>query len=319
MTTLALTAPLELTERGVTTRIATFLPVEMGELQWTLFSSKDNWNKNPEGMYTFALPHCYEPSQLLRFNDTALFVSDTQTGYDDERERSWWRTDIYTAPMTPTAKGWLISQLPTWWDWDYACRTLGQCVGPSGNGREGRFTARDFITDTEWAALLMARVQNVHPSTIVWEPEPRLVWANRQSRISGRPVSLWTDGKVSTKQFHDAGRKQAPGEIELTKAAAKLISIAMFQAAKYWREDERWKGLMMIGSYNTEVIAQDCHSEWRSRNEKRLEQLTTDTGQTLYLVAEEGGALGEDGDSWDHYSLHADLAAAKVAYNEIKL
>lgn len=46
---------------------------------------------------------------------------------------------------------------------------------------------------------------------------------------------------------------------------------------------------------------------------------TTDTGMTLYLVAEEGGAMAEDGDAWDYYSLWVTPARAEAAYAKIEL
>ena len=302
-----------LTEHGVTEQITAFLPAAMEQ---TLFSS--GWDKTPRGHNTYSLTKPNDTMQLL-FDDTTVYVVDPQTGYDEYGD-PWWRTDIYRAAMTPAVKGWIIlTQLPAWWDWDFSIKVLHSTHDTQhliGDGRAGRFSTKQRVTDNEWGMLHMARVWHFPPSDITYEPEPRLVWSNRQSGISGRPVGLWTDGKLTTQEFYHRDHNYS-GEISLTKAAAKLISIAVRQ--KYWRQHDRWKGLMLVASYETEVLKDTSRGGPGNYDEKRLEQLTTDTERVLYMVCEEGGYLGEDGDTWDHYALYEDLAAAEAAYNEIKL
>lgn len=305
-----------LTGRGVTPQIEEFLPAAMQELHWAIFSS--GWDEKPHGTSTYALPQ-QGVKVTLHFNATNVFVVDPHTGYDQQGDR-WWRTDIYTAPLLPEVQDWIVSQLPDWWDWKFACKLL---ITPApdaqaiDHGREGRFTMRDNVTDTEWSALHLARVWAFHPKTIQWEPEPRLVWSNGQNRFTGRPTSLWTDGKAITQyEFYHPDNSHR-GQIELAKAASTLLSIALRR--KQWRTDDRWKKLLLISSYETKVLKKSSRGGPGNYGEKRLEQLTLDTGDILYLTVEEGGCLGEDGDAWDYRDLYEDKVAAEAAYKTIKV
>jgi len=299
-------------------RVAALVPAEMGGgfLYWSLFSS--GWDKTPRGRRTYSLTNPNDTMKLL-FDDITVYVVDPQTGYDQYGD-PWWRTDIYAATMTPAVQAWIVTQLPDWWDWDFAIKTLHSTVSDEqaiSHGRAGRFSTREHVCDTEWSMLHMARVWHFPPNAITYEPEPRLVWSNRQTSIGGRPVSLWTDGKVVTQQeFYHPDRVYC-GQIELSPAAAKLISIALRR--KFWHAEDRWKSLLMVAGYETLVLKKASRGRPGDCNEKRLEQLTLDTGDTVFMTAEEGGYLGEDGDAWEYYYLYEDRATAEKDYQQIKL
>lgn len=299
-------------------RVAALVPAEMGGefLYWSLFSS--GWDKTPRGRRTYSLTKPNDTMKLL-FDDTTVYVVDPQTGYDQSGDQRW-RTDIYAATMTPAVQAWIVTQLPDWWDWDFAIKTLHSTASDEqaiSHGRAGRFSTREHVCDTEWSMLHMARVWHFPPNAITYEPELRLVWSNRQTSIGGRPVSLWTDGKVVTQQEFYHPDKNHCGEITLTQAASKLISVAVRRRA--WRQDNRWKPLMLVASYETETLRNADRGGPGNYDEKRLEQLTTDTGLILYMVSEQGGYLGEDGETWDHYELHEDRATAEKDYQQIEL
>jgi hypothetical protein len=148
-------------------------------------------------------------------------------------------------------------------------------------------------------------------------PDVTLRYNNKQSRFTGRPVSIWSDGAIVTRQ--ECWR--ADGQITLSKDVESLLAIALYQ--KSWRETGRWQELLTIGSVQRETLASErsggrgLATSWSA--EKSLQRLTADTGLVLFLAIEEGGALGVEGDTWDHAWLFEHEADAWRKYNEIDI
>ena len=272
----------------------------------------------PKSVY--ALPQrTYDPA-IISFDAGRLYLSLTwyvgNVYGDNERKQQ-----TMSAAMTPTARGWLISQLPVWWDWEFALGVLAPWdyrVPPTEvqHGRVGRFTipSRSEIAATEWSALHLARVWKFHPAGIQYEPDVRLIYANKPSRETGSQFNLWSDGRATGMKFYHP-ENAYHGEIELAPAAARLISVAI--GRRYWRDDNRWRPLMMVASYESEVVQHAERGRPGDYGEKRLERIHTDTGLTLWKTSLEGGHLGEDGETWEDYDLFDQEAEARRQYKEL--
>lgn len=122
--------------------------------------------------------------------------------------------------------------------------------------------------------------------------------------------TLWSDGCLTK----STGLDIPPGG-DITPAAFRLIRFALESG---WRKDNRWRLLLDVQSYASETLAEYTDRTqglgFRSTSEYKLERLTTDTHRALWLVSEQGGSLGEDGDAWENYSLFDNEHEARAEY-----
>ncbi|MCO5190358.1 MAG: hypothetical protein M9918_19480 [Anaerolineae bacterium] len=176
---------------------------------------------------------------------------------------------------------------------------------------QGCFFNRKAVSNNLRDMLTYATFRRWDIAKIQYNPGIELVYTNRQDNLSGSAFSLWSDGSISHCEFkHDD-----PGYrgIELAPAASQLLTIALRQ--KCWRENDRWKKLMMVGSFQVRQLDSADIGGYGWGEAKWLEKITTDTGLTLYRHRHEGGALGEDGEAWDWASIWETEAEARREYD----
>jgi hypothetical protein len=254
---------------------------------------------------------------MYGMNTEAFYLIRARRDSDPEEWKRWMNNQSVTlveCDLTPTAQEAVMRLLPEWYQPEIGQRAMGH-ENHVPAAKDGRYFVREYVCDNFGDTLFYAMVHKFPLNLARFEPGPTLVYANRQSRFTGNPFSLWSDGKVVTTEFNSP-IKDYHGEIDLSPAAAKLLSYAVRQ--RIWRENDAWKPLLLVGSYETAVIKREERRGFSSGNEYTLARLTTDSGLELFLVTDEGAAMGEDGDAWKHCYLYTNLVDAEASYQEVK-
>ncbi len=262
---------------------------------------------------------------MIGFGLNAIYLVRSATPYADGWPQEWlsWRCNqnVFQVACDPSdASVELIRQhLPVWLDLDLAQNMLQEQKSTKLNdlplGPLGRYSVGENLTTNQRDALWLAQTNMFPLDEIGFVPDVTLRYNNKQSRFTGRPVSIWSDGAIRQECW------RADGQIALSKDVERLLAIALYQ--KSWRETGRWQELLTIGSVQREPLASErsggrgLATSWSA--EKSLQRLTADTGLVLFLAIEEGGALGVEGDTWDHAWLFEHEADAWRKYNEIDI
>lgn len=171
-------------------------------------------------------------------------------------------------------------------------------------GNEGwAATARDTIRDCAvWGLPLNA---------VEYTPGVEVVHVHAESRFTGRPWQLWSDGAATM------GDWNSPAVSSVSKAAADLLGAALRQ--KWWQEDRRWRLLLDIESYETTELARYERNGYSSGEVVTLERLDVRVGTgpaaPLYRVTEQWWAMGEDGDMGETVLLYADETTARASFD----
>lgn len=269
------------------------------------------WQPLEEIPDVFILSEKRYPSYSVAFNGDWLMV----VHFDRPPGRIEKIDAAIATPMTPVIQNWLMSQLPAWWDWNFAARVLIPEQHPIiGDGRKGRFIipaimGRPSALLTEREALNIVRNRQ-NPNEIKFTPGAELVFGHHA-------FTLWSDGVALSTSLNPAYRNQDKDN-DLTPQAKELLTVAL--GREYWRTDGRWRPLMMVSSVQRQTLDEKKVGGRNSFAEKSLRQLTTDNGLTLYMTVEMSGYLGpEDGDGEEYRFLWDDLAAASKYYKSVKL
>lgn len=122
--------------------------------------------------------------------------------------------------------------------------------------------------------------------------------------------TLWSDGRLTK----STGLDIPPGG-DITRAAWQLVRYALEAG---WRKTGEWTSLLEVQSYEIETVEEYTDRTrgmgFSGTSEYKLQRLTTDAGRVLWLVSEEGGCLGEDGDAWENYELYQNEHEARIGY-----
>jgi hypothetical protein len=181
----------------------------------------------------------------------------------------------------------------------------------------GRYhIGREGYAASDRDALRLSMHEYLPLGDVAVEEGIELVHTNGESRFTGRPWALWSDGAATMEECRSTPATPLP------KVASDLIAAALRQ--DFWKSDGRWRSLLTVEAIEAqETVLQKEQRGWSSSDAGLLERLTlrhTD-GRTedLLRLTEEGGCMGEDGDAWEYVSLYRpeDLATAKAAFNKI--
>lgn len=183
---------------------------------------------------------------------------------------------------------------------------------PGGNGWAA--CARD--------ALISSVLRGLCVNDIEMSPGVELLHANGESRFTGHPWGLWSDGAATIGECHSAPTCPMP------KAASDLIGAAIRQ--QRWTEGSRWRSLITVEDIRViETVREREVRQFSSSQSAILERITVRHNdgreEALLRLSEEGGAMGEDGDAWDSVKVYRpeemnaaleDFAATFVYFDE---
>ncbi len=224
-------------------------------------------------------------------------------------------------PSTPARLAEFTAHLPDWADIASIQNTLALPPMPSDkilteHAKAGRYHLPGdhghVASDRE--ALWQARVWALPLDRIRCEPGIKLLHTNRESRFTGHPFALWSDGQATLGQCYS--QPTAP----LPEAASQLLSAALRQ--ERWQGE--WRSLLTV----EEIVSREQlqHRAVRNRassQEATLERITIQHRdghcEDLLRLEEAGGAMGEDGDAWESVCIYRpdDLSAAQNDYAAI--
>lgn len=168
-----------------------------------------------------------------------------------------------------------------------------------------RYQTRSYVTVDPAEAERLAGIDHTPADQVHSTPDLEVL------HVSASGAILWSDGRVTR-----GTGAHLPAGGSITRKAAILISHALSRPE--WRTDDAWRRLLHIQDYDKELLASftDRYAGLgiSGGDEYRLERLTTTDGQTYFEISQEGGAMAEDGDSWEYYYVYDNEFNARTRY-----
>ena len=169
-----------------------------------------------------------------------------------------------------------------------------------------RYWTNSYITTDQVEAERLADLDHTPSDKMRVHSDLEILYSNGS-------FILWSDGRTS-----GTIGLRLPAGGSVSPAAATLIRHTRLQKA--WRTDDAWRKLASVQSLARETVAQ-LKDSWRGigahgSDEYTLDRLTTDTGLELYELSQVGGAMGEDGDTWEYYYLYDNEYEARTEYRK---
>lgn len=238
--------------------------------------------------------------------------------------------EIVAADMTVEIRNYMQQITPNWFDVDFViehCHQYdelkklsheqrGGIYAKMPPGRTGRFTTTNSglrgyacwcLRDVLWK---LSTWKSTTPNAFLYTPDVELLTAFN-------PTTIWSDGMVVSDRTLLAGTMPDSCHNDLSNAAKKLLAVAARQ--KEWLDGGKWRHLMMTGSFTTRRLECEEVGGYGWSEKKTLDEIRTDNGLTLWHFHHEGGAMGEDGDSWEWGSIYDIYATAKSQYDRDNL
>lgn len=163
---------------------------------------------------------------------------------------------------------------------------------------------RDVSTNpvqTLWTCMAF----EISPDAVQFTPDVKLLAANGENVFTGHPFQIWSDGVITRFDCRDEPEYAVPKDV------LDLLKYAVRQ--NEWTAQQKWQRLLQVQITGREQLAKREFGGPGNYQGYMLYRISTTTAP-LFLVEEEWGYLGEDGDAGDSALLFDDERAARTEY-----
>lgn len=201
--------------------------------------------------------------------------------------------------------------LPDWFDPALALSVLDwrgrKDKSQLSPGQPGRYETTYSVETCARDALFTATGEPI--GGIKFTPDVELLINNGEGYFDGHPFQVWSDGVVTRKDT----RRSVQSKFQPDKDILTLLKYALRQ--KYWREGDRWMGLLNLKVTTKEKIREREFGHPGNYNGFVLYRWET-TAAPLWLVESSWGYLGEDGDAGEDSKMFDSEAEAVADFEK---